>query len=219
MDLDRFMQIHRGEGTTFVPAYYGDYLITVTGEEGNAGGLIARYPTNTSANNIGWDTVTKRGIMLHTRQYFGTQSAGLVRVLVGAAIDSVSGPLDRTGFGFECRGSAEAQQIRAVAHNGAEITNGAWIPRFHWNTQWFAFCTNGVVTLWERHNLGADWSDWELLQTIGGGPTVQSGTQSQMIRINAEVGNGRPDPSDISVDIIQVAVTIGLDRPYDLWAR
>ncbi|HZJ14595.1 MAG TPA: SGNH/GDSL hydrolase family protein [Chthoniobacteraceae bacterium] len=219
MDLDRFTQISSGVGTTFVPAYYGDYLITVSGQAGNSGGLTGRYPTNTSAGNIEWDTVTKRGVLVHTRHYFGTQSAGIVRVLVGDDLTKISGPLSRTGFGFECNDSVSVHQIRAVAHDGSQLTSGAWVPRFIGNTQWFAFCTNGVVTLWERYNTGTAWADWKLLQTISGGPTVEIGTYSQMVRINAEVGTAPPTSEEIFVDIIQVAVTLGLDRPYDLGAR
>jgi hypothetical protein len=219
MDLDRFTQISSGTGTTFSPAYYGDYLITVAAEQGNSGGLTGRYPTNTSAENIAWDAATARGVMLHARRYFGIQSAGIVRVLVGAGIETISGPLDRTGFGFECHDSPDAHEIRAVAHNGSQITNGPWVPRYWANMQWFAFCTNGTVTLWERNHSGTDWSRWALLQTIGGGPTAEIGTFSQMVRITAEVENAPADSEEIFLDIVQLAVTIGLDRPSDTLPR
>lgn len=218
MDLDRFTQISTGTGANFVPAYYGDYLFTVPDAPGNSAGLTARYPTNTSSDNIQWNPVTKRGVMLHSRRYFGVGAAGIVRVLVGAGVDTLSGPLDRTGFGFECTDTGNNHQIRAVAHNGTTLVNGPWVPRYSANTQWFTFCINGTVTLWERFNIGADWSDWKLLQTLTGGPVAQNGTASEMIRINAE-GGPTPSAGSMFVDIIQVALTIGLDRPYDLWPR
>lgn len=218
MDLDRFTQISTGSGTTFTPAYYGDYLVSVSNAPGNSGGVTARYPTITSANNIQWNTHMSRGMMLHSRHSFGLGTEGIARVLVGAGIDTISGPLDRTGFGFECIESNNTAQIRAVAHDGNLLKSGQWVTRNSGNTQWFALCSNGTVTLWERYNIGADWSDWKLLQILTGGPTVQNGTNSEMVRINAEAGQSA-SVGVISMDLIQVVLTVGLDRPYDLWAR